>query len=409
MNSSNWEGQLSTDLSVINQPLFNMHTTIKYLIVATLLTSICVGKSLAFLTDSIAEPDTSNLIRFTLFPETDPFNSNEPMYISLKFDMRKFIREKQKGKYHNAILSITQSDEFRSEDTIRIRARGEFRKKHCYFPPVKLNFKKSEFEKTYMNDIKTLKLVTHCMNSETYQQYLLKEYLVYRMFNILTDNSYRVRLLKIKYIDSQGKKPTISKYGFIIESNNHLAERITSIRIERQGITTWQTEVYHANLMVLFQFMIGNSDWSIINQHNIRLFKSLDHLILAPLAIPYDFDYCGMVNTYYAVPPEELDIESVKERVYRGYCLNSPVDYQEYIEVFLNNKQEIYSLVDNFKPLNARHRKEMLEYLDEYFNIIENPNRTRWEIIERCRQIPLIYNYHNADRHAMPVSHLFLP
>ncbi|MFC2098173.1 hypothetical protein ACFLTA_08735 [Bacteroidota bacterium] len=365
-----------------------MNRVIKYLIVTTLLTLAGVGQSFAFLVDSIPEPDTSDLITFTLLPEMDPFQSDKPMHVSLKFDMRKFIREKHKGEYHNAILSIALSSGGRVEDTIRIRSRGEFRKNHCYFPPVKLNFKESEFEETYMNDIKTLKLVTYCKNGELYQQYIFMEYLVYRMFNILTDNSYRVRLIEIKYIDSQARKPSFNKYGFIVESNNHLSLRIDAVRIDRDGIKTWQTEPYQTNLVNLFQFMIGNTDWAINNQHNVRLFKQMDHTILTPLVIPYDFDYCGMVDAYYAIPPEELGLESVRERVYLGYCLRSEADYQEYIQLFLDHKQEFFSLVENFELLYSRYRKNMVDYLEEFFDIIENPRRFKKVIIDRCRKMP---------------------
>jgi hypothetical protein len=365
-----------------------MGRTINILVVIMLISWSVAGESWARITDSISEPDTSNLITFTLFPESDPFHTDEHMHITLKFDMRKFIREKHKEKYHDAILGIEEDDGGIFEDSIRIIARGEFRKNHCYFPPIKLNVKKSEFEEVYMNDIKTVKLVTYCKNSDTYQQYIFKEFLVYRMFNILTNNSYRVRLIEIEYIDSKAKKPSLSKYGFIIESNNHLAKRIEAVRIEREGITTWQTEQYQTNLVVLFQFMIGNSDWAINNQHNIRLFKSLDYNILAPMVIPYDFDYCGMVNTFYAIPPEELGIESVRERVYRGYCMRSDAEYQKYIGIFLEHKEELYSLVRNFSLLDESQRKEMLDYLDEYYDIIENPVRVKREIIDACQEMP---------------------
>lgn len=339
-------------------------------------------------TDSIPAPDTTNLITFTLFPEFDPFQSDTPIHISLEFDMKQFIRTKNKEEYHDARLRFTRFDGTPVEKKIRIRARGDFRKSHCYFPPVKLNFKKTEFNEEFMNEIKSLKLVTHCKGGETYQQYLLKEYLVYRMFNALTENSYRVRLFEIEYIDSQGKKKPFSKYGFIIESNDHLAWRINAIRITREGIATWYTEPFQTNLMTLFQYMIGNTDWAIAKLHNIRLFKLRDSIVPNPTAIPYDFDYCGMVNAHYAIPTEELGIETVRTRVYRGYCLDSDEEYEKYIRIFLEKKQEMYSLVENFALLDSRNKKEMLEYLDEFYKIIEDANHTRLRIISHCRTIP---------------------
>lgn len=361
---------------------------LKFYVVTALLLMMGQAARTAFPADSIPSSDTSNLITFTLFPELDPFQSDIPIHISLKFDMKRFIREKNKEKYHDAQLRFTRFDGTLVEKDIRMRSRGEFRKSHCYFPPVKLNFKKTAFEETSMNDVKTLKLVTHCKGSETYQQYIMKEYLVYRMFNILTENSYRVRLFEIEYIDSEEKKKPFHKYGFVIESNDHLAGRINAVRINREGIPTWLTESYQTNLMTLFQYMIGNTDWAIAKLHNIRLFKVLDTHIVSPIAIPYDFDYCGMVNTHYAVPTEELGIKTVRTRVYRGYCLDSNEEYRQYVGIFLDRKQEIYSLVENFELLDSRNKKEMLQYLDEYYEIIEDTNQTRHWIISRCRTVP---------------------
>lgn len=338
---------------------------------------------------AILAQDTSNLITLTLFPEKDPFSDSVPMHIGLEFDMRALILKKQRNEYQKALLSINQNDGIHLQDTIRIRARGEFRKKHCYFPPVKLNFKHSEFGETYLNNTSSLKLVTHCKNSSLYQQYLLKEYLIYRMFNLLTEKSYRVRLFEIEYTDSEGKKKPLSKYGFIIESSSLLAERLNALPIKRVGIKTWETDQYQANLLALFQFMIGNTDWLVNNLHNIRLFKVWDHNVLEPFAVPYDFDYSGMVNASYAVPPEELHIESVRQRVYRGYCLESEEAYRIYTGLFVEKKPDIYSLVENCILLEQKHREEMIAYLDEFYGIIKDQRLFKQQVIDTCREMPV--------------------
>ena len=365
-----------------------MHRLLKSYLIPLILSWIVTDSCHAFISDTIPLSDTSNLVDFTFFPEFDPFQSDEPFHISLEFNMKEFIREKYKGEFHEAVIRFTPDNGEPVESKIRIRARGEFRREHCIFPPVKLNFRKSGITEEYMNDIKSLKLVTHCKNTEEYQQYILKEFLVYRMFNILTENSYRVRLFEVEYIDSENKMKSVSKYGFIIESKKHLAGRINAILIDREGIATWLTEPYQTNLVTLFQFMIGNTDWAIAKLHNIRLFKPEEFSVISPLAIPYDFDYCGMVNAYYAIPDERLGIKSVRERVYRGYCLDSEEEYLEYNRIMLAHKKELYALVENFKQLNSKHRKEMLKYLDDFFVIIEDLRQTRRLIISRCREVP---------------------
>ena len=328
-----------------------------------------------------------DLIDFTLFPSQDPFQSDRTIRISLKFDMKTFVRTKYKGEYQPAELVVYNLDSIRVRKEISIRARGDARRSHCHFPPIKLNFKKATLKDETLNDFKSLKLVTHCRNSEIYEQYILKEFLVYRMFNILTDSSFRVKLAKIDYIDSEEKMKPFTKYGFIIESNDHLAERLDGIIIERKGINTWDTDRHHTNLMTLFQYMIGHTDWSIPPLHNIRLVKPSDPRSRI-LAIPYDFDYCGMVNTVYAIPDEHLGIESVLTRVYRGYCLPSEDQYQQFFEVFIQNKQEMRALIQGFELLQKKSRREMLDYLEEFYHIIETPWLARREIIDTCRPLP---------------------
>ena len=338
--------------------------------------------------DSYAGHDSTYLIDFTLFSSTSPLQTDKIIKISLKFDMKKFVRSKHKEEYQKAELTIYNPDSNIVEKEIRVRARGITRKSICYFPPIKLNFKETEFDNEYLNDINSLKLVTHCKNSALFEQYLLKEFLVYRMYNLLTDSSFRVKLVHIDYIDSEDKMKPLTKYGFIIESHNHLAERLLGVRIDRTGVNTWDTDSYLTSLMALFQYMIGNTDWAIPVPHNFKLVKP-SVLNSSILAIPYDFDYSGMVNTTYAIPDENLGIETVRTRVYRGYCLPSEDHYQRIFKVFLENKQAMFSLVEDFELLDKKSRPEMLEYLEEFYTIIESPQQAERHIIGVCRPLPV--------------------
>ncbi len=337
--------------------------------------------------DPTTAHDSTYLIDFTLFPKTDPFESEKIIRITLKFDMKNFVKTKHKGEYQKAQLTIHYMDSNTVETDIRVRARGITRRSICQFPPIKLNFKETEFDNDTLTDINSLKLVTHCKNSDLYEQYLLKEFLVYKMYNLVTDSSFRVKLVQIDYIDSEEKVKPLTKYGFIIESNDHLAERLHGVRINREGINTWDTDGYLTSLLDVFQFMIGNTDWSIPPLHNVRLVKPL-FLNSNILAIPYDFDYSGMVNTIDAVPDENLGIETVRTRVYRGYCLPSDDHYQRLFKVFIENKQAMFSLVEDLELLDKKSRPEMLEYLEEFYTIIESPHQAERHIIGVCRPLP---------------------
>ncbi len=331
--------------------------------------------------------DSIYQVEFSIFPRIDPFKTDNMIKMSLEFDMKSFIRTKHKGEYQKALLTVYNLDSNRIQKEIKIRARGVTRRSICYLPPIKLNFKKKGSENDSLNEINSLKLVTHCKNSSLYEQYLLKEFLVYRMYNLLTDSSFRSKLLQIDYIDSEDKVKPVTKFGFVIESNDHLAERLNGIRIERSGINTWDTDPYHTNLTAIFQYMIGNTDWAIPVPHNFILVKPAE-INSRILAVPYDFDYSGMVNTVYAVPDVNLGIETVRTRVYRGYCLPSEDHYQRLFNVFLANKQAMFSLVEDFEFLNKESRQEMLEYLEEFYKIIEDPRQAKNHIIDQCRPLP---------------------
>ncbi len=332
------------------------------------------------------EVDTTALVNFTLFPQSDPFAVDVPLEINLEFDLKKFMKTKYKEEYLDAKFSYMDVDSVIVEDTIRIRARGNFRKGHCSFPPIKLNLKKAELRNKDLNNTKSLKLVTHCKNSKTYTQYLHKEYLCYKLYNLLTEYSYRVRLFKINYIDSEGKKKVHTNYGFIIESDEHLQERINATEYEIGTLTMKYTDYDLIRLTSLFQYMIGNTDWSVQARHNIKLFKLMDYHKEYPIAIPYDFDYSGMVNAYYAIPDEKLGIETVRQRVYRGHCVPAE-DFEPIFKQFIDKKEDMYRIVNNYSYLDNVTRKEVITYLDEFFEIIENPKTRENYIIRNCREL----------------------
>jgi len=329
--------------------------------------------------------DTTSMIDFTLFSPSDPFAADSPLVINLEFDIREFIRKKPLDEYMPAILSYTNDEGKEVRTGISIKARGEFRLEYCSLPPIKLKLINETTGNESLNSMRTVKLVTHCNNSETYQQYLLKEYLIYRMYNQMTDYSYRVRLLIINYFDSVKKIKMYTRYGFVLEGDRHLAERINAVEIERNlSDKLIDAESYHQ--LAVFQFMVGNTDWSVPAIHNIKLFKFMSFQREYPVAIPYDFDYSGMVNAFYALPDEKLDIKTVRERMYRGYCIPAE-DFEPFFQKFYEKKDVLYSLVINNTYLDKHHRKEMIVYLDEFFHILDTPRLRENLIIKSCREL----------------------
>ena len=338
------------------------------------------------------EPDDSPVI----VPGNKPVETNntdigffckdEPFVCNLSFDIRKLFKEKYIDEYRNAKLSYRLNDSVDLEKTIRLKARGITRKRLCQLPPLKINLKKAEIQAGELKGIKKLKLVTCCKYSRTFEQYVLKEYIAYKLYNLLTDCSFRVRLIQIRYVDTGRKKPKeYISYGFAIEDVDVLAERNDAIKIKINTLNQSCIDKVSMNRVALFQFMIGNTDWSVPGQHNVKLLKLNDHLKVTPFVVPYDFDYSGFVNTYYAVPLEIFMIENVRERLFRGIC-STPEEYETTIQLFLDKKESIYQTILEFEYFEDQTRNEVLTYIDEFYRIIESEDLISCNIINLCKK-----------------------
>lgn len=315
------------------------------------------------------------------------FCKDEPFVCDLTFDIRKFSREKYIDQYQEAKLTYHLNDSVDLEKSIRIKARGIFRKNHCYLPPIKIKMKKTEIQSGELRGIKNLKLVTCCKYSRTYEQYVLKEYLIYKLYNLLTDCSFRVRLMQIRYVDIGGKKPKeYLSYSFAIEDVDVLAERNNAIKIKIKTLNQSLIDKVSMNRVALFQFMIGNTDWSVPGQHNLKLLKLNDPFVLTPIVVPYDFDYSGFVDTYYSIPDERLGIDNVRERLFQGICCTCE-EFEATIQEFLDKKDCIYQTILEFKYFEDRTRKEVLTYIDEFYNIIESDDLIRRNISNSCKNL----------------------
>lgn len=323
---------------------------------------------------------------YTAYQDYDLFAQEEPLEVELSFDYKAFIKNKNKDEYQAAIIKVHLDSSLAVSDTIRMKARGQFRKRYCGFPPIKLNFKRTAFPIPALAELEKIKLVTHCKNGETFQQYIFKEFLAYKSFNLLSDNSLRVRLVHLTYIDSKGKKPAFERYGFLIEDIDQMAERVNAMEIDREGIHSEWTDRSQMTKVALFEFMIGNTDWHIPSLHNVKLIQK-KNVTLEPkvYVIPYDFDYSGIVNAMYAIPDERLNIKSVRNRLYMGYA-RSPEELQAEINLFLDQKEAILSLYADFPYLDVLHKRESLEYLEGFFDILAKPKRVKYTIEDYAKQ-----------------------
>jgi hypothetical protein len=296
---------------------------------------------------------------------------NEVEEVFLKTDMKKLRKGKFDEELQPAKLSFLVNDSTKLNFDIQVRARGNMRKKACFHTPFKIIFSKSDLEAKGFNDTDEYKLVCQCNSGKSGEQWLLKEYLAYKLDNIVTDNSFRVHLFKINYFDtSKKKKQKQIRYAFIIENLDELAERLNGVKVELDASNIKKIKRENIVELGLFEYMIGNTDYSVEHNHNLKAVQ-VDETN-STIVIAYDFDSSGLVGTKYALPHPEMPIKDVKVRWFNLKGCNEK-DVTEQIEHFKGHKEEIMDYCRNYTVLSKKSYAEVLKYISEFFEIIENP------------------------------------
>ena len=330
------------------------------------------------------EDSTDYSVYDTLSLGYDFFGPDVPFHCTMEFDIKSYQKTKYEGEYLPIKMTYYDVDSMLVEKEFRIKARGNFRRRHCGLPPLWLNIKKTDLKLKQLQDLNKLKMVTHCRGGDIYDQYVLKEYLAYKIYNLITPYSFRVRLTEIKYIDTGRKNKTYTHWAFFIEPEILMNERLNTISLKADNLGVYHTDSTLTDIMAIFQFMIGNADYSIAGRHNIKLIKDIDPLIFYPVPVPYDFDYSGIVNAYYAVPGDNLGIKSVKERYFLGPC-RTDQEFSKAIKSILTKESEILDLVKGFHYMNDRDRNEMLKYLSSFFSAAKRKTFIEEHIRSTCR------------------------
>lgn len=329
------------------------------------------------LTTQLAYSQKSGIDKVQFFKDETSVN------VTLESYWTKVFNQKNKeGRVFPARFISKINDSLDVNEPVNLTVRGHFRRDYCVIPPLKLSFSKTTDSK--MHALKSIKLVSSCRPNGTYEQFLLKEYLIYKIYNLLTEKSFWVRLLKVDYKDSNGNKSNFIEPAFFTEDLKDMAKRNKCIEWKKGKLSTESTNRKQMTMVAVFEFMIGNTDWSVPGDHNIVLIQSKDDSTSVPFAVPYDFDYSGLVNTEYAVPDPLLNTEQVQERVYRGYA-RTMEELNETLEIFEQQKDKIYALINNFEPLTSRNKKGMISYLEEFYKIIRNPKEVKYNFIDKAR------------------------
>lgn len=307
--------------------------------------------------------------------DDDLFSSNKPLELSLEVDIQSIINDKsEEPEYVPARLLQKGKDIDDIYYDIKVKPRGNTRRlaNLCDFPPLKFNFKKSQVSNTIFDGQDKLKFVSQCRQDKKYEEYVLEEYLLYKTYNILTEESYKTRLVNITIKDSNGKARDIKMSGFLIEDQDSFAKRIGLKEYSEVFWSQDSCEENRVDRMSLFQYMIGNTDWHVNVRHNIDVFQNKKDQALIP--IPFDFDCSGVIYTEYALPSNQLPIMEVNQRYYKGSARNIE-DFNNTIINFNEKRDEIYALYSSFEHLPKYVLKSSLNYYSTFYKIINNENR----------------------------------
>lgn len=302
------------------------------------------------------------------------FESDEVIEVTLTGPLDSVLDDKKQQREQPFVLQVDGVD-----INILAKARGNSRLRVCTYPPLRLNFINDEVQQTVFEGQKKLRLVNLCSKGNRGRLDVLEEYAAYRIFNVLSDISYKVRLLHITYIDTDGRSKLASQpgYAFAIEPKEQVVERVGGEWVELQGVKMSQVADQQAALVFVFQYLIGNTDWSFALAdgddaccHNGDLLKINGKLNY----VPYDFDLAGLVNAAYAKPDPSFRIRKVTARLYRGYCLD-PDAIQDAIQVVKSKRDDILTVLTGIPEYSGKEAEKNIKYLDKFFEQAQNEEK----------------------------------
>lgn len=291
--------------------------------------------------------------------------SGQLIELTLRTDMDELINNRRREEYQPAELYVTEKKGVETQWEVEAVPRGNYRRRICTFPPLRLNFAKSQLEERGLNpEYDKMKVVTHCLEGKEGKDCVLKEYLAYKLYNQLNPKSYRVQLARITYLDTKGKYKKIKNYSILIEETDELAHRLGGVEFEGLNQPPESFATAEENLLSVFQYMIGNDDWDFVMLRNVKLIRPDDGGGLIP--VPYDFDFSGLVNAPYAVPNAKYGLSNVRQRVFMGHAAEEE-QLQKTLEHFRRYHLHLRTIIKNFRLLSLAERTKAIKYIDSFY------------------------------------------
>ncbi len=306
--------------------------------------------------------------------------------LHILLDWKELEKKKAEKAYFPAHLKCTKNivDSFSVD--LKMRTRGHMRLGICSFPPLKLKFDKEELARRALSPHNEIDLVQHCHKGEQYDQFILREYLAYKLFQQLSPYSYQVQLARIHYRNPDGSLAHDPSVGFMVENSEELVDRLQGKRNKTAVMSQNALDRESLLKVCLFNYMIGNTDWYIKNRHNLEFVLIPGYSLL--ISIPFDFDYSGLVAAPYAAHHESIKLPSVTNRYYQGRCESEEM-VSKIMNEFVEKKEAFLKLCNQIPGMTQQSIKHTQGYVQEFFDIIESPKKRQNFIFEHCDMWPV--------------------
>ncbi len=344
----------------------------------------CGGLQAAPVPESIDDPGTSK------FGELFELWASTPLNIELVGPWRKLARD---AATDPEMVPAQLKMQGLPTVEIKVRPRGKSRRRQdfCRFPPLWLDLPKKQMRGSIFAGQNKLKLVTQCVAlgsvGSRADDRVWSEFLLYKVLNLLTPTSFRVRAVRVTYTDTANAR-TYEHPGFLIEHKKQVIQRLGVQALDVKRLSVRELDAQHGNLIELFQYFAGNTDFSLLQGpkgerccHNVVPMRNPAGKVLS---VAYDFDSTGFVDPPYGAPVSSLGISKLTQRLYRGYCATqSRLD--ESVQAFVAIKKPIGDLIDNQPGLSAARQKKLRRYTDAFYRVLEDPKVLAAKVSRRCR------------------------
>lgn len=328
------------------------------------------------------------------------FSKHEVLEMTIPVDFKTLCRPRETPDcdYTPTVLEYVDEHGKMQSLEIEIIIRGGWRSltRNCSAPLLFIRFHEEQTLDTPFEGQTVLPLTTHCgqglsleaaqtrQHRSTWEQYLIKEYLAHRFYNLITPVSIKARLARMTYPNPEKPSRRIVNYAFFTEHFKSVAARNDAEVLKRHSFDHEKLDAHASGLLALFQYMVGNTDWSITRERNVVLLLDPEG---SQLPLPYDFDMSGLVNAHYAGPAPGLPIDEVRERYYLGFC-QPGTDWDSLFETYLEEETALVNMVKSLPELDKQNRKSVNRFMKGFFATLRSPELRQKAIVDHCQTWP---------------------